>query len=65
MHDGIHTPHDMTQLAAIGNIAHYQLKTVSQKGMPAREVVVDENLISLTVQSAGRVAPDVACSTNY
>jgi hypothetical protein len=65
MHNGIDALHDLGQPSLLSNIGHHQLETFDQEGVPARQVIVDDYLVSPAPQSARRVASDVSRSTHY
>jgi hypothetical protein len=65
MHNGVHALHDLGQPLVIRNIRHHQLETLDQEVVPARQVVVDNNLISVTPQGSRRMASYVSRSTHY
>jgi hypothetical protein len=64
VHDRIDALHHLSQLLAIRNVSEDQLEALSQKTVTGREVVINDDLISLPPQQPRGVTTDVACSAN-
>jgi transposase-like protein len=54
----------VSQLYAIRDVSQNQLEAVGQKIVTGREVVVNDDLISLPLQQPCGVTTDIACSAN-
>jgi hypothetical protein len=53
------------QLSFVGNVALHKFKALRQPSKPAGKIVVDNNFIAGTPQSARRMTADITCTACY
>jgi hypothetical protein len=65
MHNGTYAVHGGSQSGRVTNVCDYELKSISEKGVTSRQVVIDSHLMPGTPQGVSSVAANVACPTDY